>query len=217
MAARSTYDEQEYNSAIQGSGLADALFTSTQQRVLALLFGQPKRSFFVSELVSLAGSGSGAVQRELARLARGELVTVHNVGNQKHYQANANSPIYSELCNIIRKTVGMQGPIREALEPLLDSISLAVIFGSVAKQTDTSSSDIDLLLVADKLTLEKTYSVLEPVEKQLDRKINPTLYTAKEFAKKRKQRNAFLARVLGEETIVLIGTLDAKPGTRKSR
>ena len=173
MAARAARDKQEHHSALQRSGLADALFTSTQQRVLALLFGQPQRSFFVSELVSLAGSGSGAVQRELARLARGELVTVRNVGNQKHYQANANSPIYFELCNIILKTVGMQGPIREALEPLLDSISLAVIYGSVAKQTDTSSSDIDLLLVADKLTLEKTYSVLEPVEKQLDRHNKP--------------------------------------------
>lgn len=51
------------------SSLADALFSTTQQRVLGLIFGQPGRSFYANELMALTGGGSGAVQRELARLA----------------------------------------------------------------------------------------------------------------------------------------------------
>lgn len=72
------------------TSLADALFTTTQQRVLALVFGQPSRSFFASELIELtgSGSGSGAVQRELKRLTSSGLVTVKRIGKQKHYQAN---------------------------------------------------------------------------------------------------------------------------------
>lgn len=193
-----------------GSALADALFTSTQQRVLALLFGQPKRSFFVTELMALADSGRGAVQRELARLAESGLVTVIRIGNQKHYQANHDAPLFNELCSIIEKTVGLQEPVREALEPLSDKISLALIYGSIAKQSDTSSSDIDLLLVSDKMTLEEVYATLAPVEKLLDRRVNPTLYSAREFETRRKTGNAFLTRVLAGPKVVLIGSVNGE-------
>ena len=87
------------------------MFTGTQQRVLGLLFGQPARSFYATEVISLAGSGSGAVQRELARLARSGLVTVRPVGNQKHYQANPDSPLFAELCAILQKTVAVAEPL----------------------------------------------------------------------------------------------------------
>ena len=65
--------------------LSDALFTTTQQRVLALLFGQPNRSFFGNELISMTGSGSGAVQRELKRLSDSGLVLSKKIGNQRHF------------------------------------------------------------------------------------------------------------------------------------
>ncbi len=201
-------EAQGHGLANHGSALADALFTSTQQRVLALLFGQTRRSFFVTELVALADSGSGAVQRELARLAQSGLVTVTRVGNQKHYQANHESPLFEELCSIIEKTVGLQEPVRAALEPLADKISLALIYGSIAKRSDTAASDIDLLLVSDWLTLEEVYAALVPVEKLLDRSVNPTLYTSKEFEHRCESKNAFLTRVLNGTNIVLIGFVD---------
>lgn len=94
-------------SAASRSGLADALFPGTRQRVLGLLFGQPARSFYTSEVIELAASGSGAVQRELTTLAQSGLVTVKAIGNQKHYQANPDSPIFAELCAIVRKTIGL--------------------------------------------------------------------------------------------------------------
>jgi len=210
MTAPKEHDRSEQRLANRGSALADALFTSTQQRVLALLFGQPNRSFFVTELVALADSGSGAVQRELARLAQSELVVVTRHGNQKHYQANNGSPLFKELCSIINKTVGLQEPVRAALDPLAKKISLALIYGSIAKKSDTASSDIDLLLVSDQLTLEEVYAALAPVEKLLDRSISPTLYTQKEFHKRRKTSSAFLTRVINGPTIVLIGSVDGE-------
>lgn len=85
--------------------LANALFTTTQQRVLALLFGQPERSFYASELIARTGSGSGAVQRELKRLVSYGLITVRPIGNQKHYQANPDSPVFNELRSLVRKTL----------------------------------------------------------------------------------------------------------------
>src|SRR5437867_8211204 len=94
---------QAFQMSSPNTSLADALFSTTQQRVLGLLFGQPDRSFYATELIGLAGVGSGGVQRELARLAQSGLVTVRSVGNQKHFQANPDAPVFSELCGIVRK------------------------------------------------------------------------------------------------------------------
>ncbi len=190
------------------SALADALFTSTQQRVLALLFGQPDREFFVTEIIALAGSGRGAVQRELTRLAGSGLAVVSRVGNRKHYRANQESPLFDEICSIVRKTVGLEASIRRALEPLADKLVLALLFGSVARRTDTAASDIDVLLVSDDLTLEAVYTALAPVEDQLGRRVSPTLYTSAEFQARRAGETGFLTRILKGPHIVLVGSLD---------
>lgn len=196
------------------TSLADVLFTSTQQRVLGLLFGQPSRSFFASELIQLAGSGSGAVQRELKRLGDSGLVTVTRIGKQKHYQANSTSPVFEELRSLVIKTVAMVDPLRHALDPLGEKIVLALVYGSIAKGTDTANSDIDLLVVADDLTLESLYAALALTERILGRKINPTLYTRKEFADRKSSGDVFLTRVLAGSHLVLTGNVDESPSTR---
>ncbi|MGB6994182.1 MAG: nucleotidyltransferase domain-containing protein [Thermoanaerobaculia bacterium] len=190
------------------NSLADALFTTTQQRVLALLFGQPARSFFATELIELTGSGSGAVQRELKRLTSSGLITVTPIGKQKHYLANPDSPVFAELRGLVLKTVALVEPIRQALERLADRITLALLYGSVVKGTDTAASDIDLLIVAEGVTLEDIYTVLAPVEAGLDRKISPALYTPQEFVERKESNSAFLTRVLSGEHLVLIGGED---------
>ena len=88
--------------------LADALFTKTQQRVLRVLFGQPERSFYASELIRDAGTGSGAAQCELAKLEASGPIAARRIGHQKHYQANAASPLYPELRSIARAAASAQ-------------------------------------------------------------------------------------------------------------
>jgi len=190
------------------AGLADVLFSGTQQRVLGWLFGQPQRSFYANELIGLAGSGSGAVQRELARLVQSGLVTVHTVGNQKHYQANPASPIFAELCGIVQKTVGLAEPLRAALAPLAKKIKAAFVYGSVARREDTARSDIDLMLISDKLTYADVFEALETAGARLGRTVNPTIYTRKELARRRVEDNAFVTRVLEQPKLWLIGGED---------
>jgi len=189
-----------------GSGLADVLFSRTQQGVFGLLFGQPDRSFFKTEIIRKVGAGSGTVQRELARLEESGLALVRSVGNQKHYQANPDSPLYPELVSIAQKTFGIAGPLRLALAKLAPKIVAAFVFGSTAKRTDTAHSDIDVMVVSDELHYAEVFEALEPAAQKLGRPVNPTINSRKEWLRGLKDDNSFHARVAKLPKIWLFGS-----------
>jgi predicted nucleotidyltransferase len=197
-----------YTTHVDRPSLADALFTTTQQRVLGALYGQPQRSFTVSELIASTGAGSGAVQRELAKLVASGLLTMRPLGTQKHYQADPAAPIHGELVGILQKTVGLAEPLRVALHPLSRKIVAAFVYGSIAKRSDTAASDIDLMIISGKLGYADTLVALADVEEKLGRRINPTIYSPAELARRIKSGSAFVKRVLEQPKIWLIGGLD---------
>lgn len=190
------------------ASLSGALFTTTQQRVLGCLFGESGRSYAVNELIQATGAGSGAVQRELARLAGSGLLTVEHVGNQKRYRANPDAPIHDELVSIVRKTFGLAEPLREALAPLSDRIHAAFLYGSIAKGSDTARSDIDLMVIADDLAYAEIMLALHPVAERLGRPINPTVYARDELRSRLDAGNSFVGRVLQQPRQWLIGGED---------
>ncbi len=190
------------------ASLSGALFTATQQRVLACLFGESGRSYAVNELIQATGAGSGAVQSELARLAGSGLLTVEHVGNQKRYRANPDAPIHDELVSIVRKTFGLAEPLREALAPLSDRIHAAFLYGSIAKGSDTARSDIDLMVIADDLAYAEIMLALHPVAERLGRPINPTVYARDELRSRLDAGNSFVGRVLQQPRQWLIGGED---------
>ena len=195
-------------SKISAVGLSDALFAKTQRRVLGVLFGNPDRSYFSNEIVRMAESGIGAVHRELAALEAAGLVTVTRIGNQKHYQANQASPVFAELCALARKTFAMADPLREALIPLASRIEAAFVYGSVAKRADTVTSDIDLMVIADKISYGELLEALEPLADTIGRRVSPTTMSRREWAKRVNARSAFASRLMTQPKIWLIGSED---------
>jgi predicted nucleotidyltransferase len=192
-------------------GLADALFSKIQQRVLGLLFVNADRSFYTNEIMRFVDSGIGGVQRELEKLTASGLVTVKKIGNQKHYQASRDAPIFEELRGIMLKTVGLADILRLALLPLSDRIQAAFIYGSIAKGSDTARSDIDVLIVGNDLAYADMYGVLSAYEAQLGRPVNPSIYSMQELQRKLADDNAFVSRVLEQSKIFLIGSEDDLP------
>jgi predicted nucleotidyltransferase len=192
--------------------IADALFSKTQQRVLGLLFGQPERSFAITELITLAAIGSGGVQREVQRLQSSGLIEAVPFGHDRKYRANQRTPVFGELRGIVDKTSGVPSILTSALAPLADRMRLAILFGSVAKHSDTAMSDIDVLVVSDELTLEEVFEALAPAERQLGRTVSPTMYKSSEFRRGR-DSNPFLKKVLAGKHVVLVGDVDAVAST----
>ena len=180
-------------------------FSDRQARLFCCLFGQPERSYHLSELRRLTGLGSASLQRELNRLVDAGLVRSERVGNLRRFQANPQSPVYTELVSMTRKTLGAVPLLREALEPIAARLDTAFIYGSVAKQTDTAQSDIDLMLVGEDLSLNEILTLLLPLETQLGRKINPNCYTQSEYARRIAEPDSFVNRVLAQPILPLIG------------
>ena len=188
--------------------IASALFSDSQSRVYAWLFGQPERTYHFSELLRLTGLGSASLQRELRRLAEAGLVRSERVGNLRCYVASAQSPVFDELVALTRKTLGTVPLLRAALAPLQPRLQAAWVYGSVARQADKADSDVDIMLVGNDLLLSEVLDVLVPLEPQLGRTINPTCYTPLEFAQRRAEPDSFVNRVLLQPTLALIGDAD---------
>jgi predicted nucleotidyltransferase len=187
------------------TGVSDALFTKTQQRVLGILFATPNRNFYESEIIRLAGGGRGAVQRELTKLEKSGLVIAHRIGKQKHYRPNTKASVFKPLRELILKTAGVADVIRAALSPLAAQIRVAFIYGSVASGNDRGTSDIDIMVLSDHLTYRDLFGALETASKWIGRAVNPTLYTKSEWDARLRKRNAFVSRVYGQKRIRLLG------------
>lgn len=184
--------------------IASALFTDSQAKVYAWLFGQPERSYHLSELRRLSGLGSASLQREVNRLVAAGLVASERVGNLRRFQANPASPVHAELVALTRKTLGVVPLLRQALAPLAARLSEAYVYGSVARQTDTAHSDIDLMLVGHEVALADVLPPLLALEATLGRKINPTIYTPEQYAKRLQEPDSFIARVRAQPTLELL-------------
>lgn len=192
------------------TGIADALFSKVQQRVLALLFGQPMRRFQGAELIRLVAGGTGATQRCLRALVESELVVVTAIGNQRHYQANTRSPVFGELHTLVVRTVALVEPLRAALAPLRDRIHEAFVFGSMAKGSERASSDVDLMVISDTLRHEDLHDVIARAERRLARPVNPMLRTMDQWRTRLAQDGSFSSRIARGEKIVI---LEARDGT----
>lgn len=190
------------------TALADVLFTPVQQRVLGLLFGQPDRRFQSAELIRLAGAGTGAVHRVLKRLAGVGLLRVDEIGRQKFYQANEQAPVYTELVGLVRKTVGLVGPLQAALAPLAGRIVAAFVYGSVARGSDRAESDIDLMVIGDDLDYAALLAVLASADEALARTVNPNLMTRAEWRRKQGEAQSFASRIAAQPKVFVLGSED---------
>lgn len=185
--------------------VANSLFSKSRQRVLAVLFGNVDRSFYANEIIRLADSGTGAVQRELASLQAAGVLTATRVGNQKHFQANAKAPVFDALRELVLKTSGLADVLRSSLASVAMDVSAAFAYGSVATRKDRRTSDIDLMVITDSLSYGEVFSALEFAESRLGRTVNPTVYSREEWKKRAAARNAFVTRVLSQPMIWIIG------------
>lgn len=197
------------NTAAKSKDVSSLIFgkATTRGAILSLLYGHADEAYYLRQIVRTTGFGVGPVQRELRLLTDAGLIRRSDSGHQVYFQANSDSPVFKELKGLITKTVGVTDALRNALKPLADRVKLAFIYGSIARGEEQSRSDIDLLIVAD-TTLLEVVSALRDTQDKIGREINPTIYSAREFRSRVKDKHYFMQDVLGGEKIFVIGDED---------
>lgn len=195
---------------------ASLLFGAYRRDALALLLLHPEESLHVREIARAIGKAPGTLLRELNALAAAGVLLRRPVGNQVHFQANPDCPIYEELRSILKKTVGVADVLREALAPLGSKVRAAFVYGSVAKGDERARSDLDVMVVGE-ASFGDVVAALAPAQASLRREVNPNVYPALEFRKKLAAGNPFLKRVLAEHKIFIVGGEDelGKPAAHR--
>lgn len=189
------------------SKLAEILFKDYRRRVLALLLLNPDKRYHVREIARITGTVAGTLHKELARLAEAGILARQNVGNQVQYFADKNCPIFDELASILRKTSGLVEVLANVLVPLEEKIAVALVFGSMANARETSSSDVDLLVIGD-IDFVDVVKVIYPCQDRLQREINPKVYTQKEWKRLLAKKNSFSKEVMKQPKLFIIGAKD---------
>lgn len=189
--------------------LADLLLGPLRQRVLSRLLLHPDRSLHVRELARQTSSQPGTLNRELAKLAQAGVLLRQQVGNQVHYQANRQCPVFDELAGLLRKTAGLAAVLADALAPLANAgrIRVALVYGSVARAAETAASDVDVLVLGD-LDLADAVEALHPAQDRLGREINPMVYRPADFAAALAAGNTWAREVVARPKLFLIGDAD---------
>ena len=185
--------------------LMELLFGTYRQRVLNLLLLHPDSSYYVRELARLTGTNAGTLHKELTRLAQAGLLLRQEQGNQVRYRANLDHPVFPELAGLFRKTSGAVSVLAEALQSLAPPPQLALVFGSLARGEENANSDVDLLVIGD-ATFGDTIKALYPAQEQLQREINPVIYTAAEFTRRLNAQEPFIGNLLANPKLFVIGT-----------
>lgn len=184
--------------------LIEQLFGSYRQRVLGLLLLHPDSSYHVRELARLTGTSAGTLHKVLASLAQVGLLRREAQGNQVRYRANRDCPIYPELAGIFRKTTGLVGVLAEALAPMAGQITLAFVYGSLARGEENANSDVDLLIVGTP-SFADVVRALYPAQEKLQREITPAIYSATELARHRASKEAFVTELLAKPKLFVFG------------
>ncbi len=180
------------------------LFPEYRRRVLGLMLLRPEEALHGREIARRTGLPAGTITRELTKLAEVGLLKRTKRGNQQVYSAETSSPIFIELASILRKTSGLADVLREALAPAAAKLSIAFVFGSVARGQESAGSDIDLMLIGD-LSFREAVELLHPCQATLGREVNPKLFTTAEFIEKA-ATEPFLIDVLAKPKIFLMGS-----------
>ena len=175
-------------------------------KILGWLFSNTDESFFVRQLTKILQENSTNISRELARLESIGILVSFTEGKQKYYQANKACPFFEEMKGLAQKTVGVIKFISETLRST-QKIKVAFIYGSFAKGTELSDSDIDLFLVGN-FSLKTIDKVLSNLESMLGREINYVSFTEKEFREKLIEKDGFVEDVIKSKIIPIIGDMD---------
>jgi len=185
----------------------DALFPKTRQAILAAVYSDPAREWYLSDLARHLGVTPSSLQREVVRLVGAGILRRREDGNRAYYAAETKSPIFGDLRGLLMRTAGLRDVLVKSLDPFRGRIDVAFVYGSLARHEEMPTSDIDLMVIG-RIGLAELAPALKEAEGRLLRPVNPSLYTPEEIAEKLAAGHHFLKTVMSKEKLFVLGGKD---------
>jgi hypothetical protein len=186
---------------------SNSLFTKVRQRILSIFYLNPHQDYHTNEIIRLANSGTGAVQRELKNLAKGRVITAKRLGNQIRYQANSDLSYYQALRTLILHSFGLADICHELLiKPIAKYCDCAFIFGPLVQLQDQAGGNIDIFIISSQIKYEVIYRLAKNLEMRLNRPIQTTLLSKKEWQQKIADKDKYILTIRKQAKIYLLGS-----------
>ena len=164
--------------------MIEGIITSrTRIKLLIRFFLNPNSRSYLRELANEFGESTNSVRLELNRLSEANILNVKSEGRTKLYQANLHHPLFSNIRDIVAKTVGLDRLVEDLVSRLGD-LEFAFISGDYAKGMD--SGLIDLVLVGN-VNKDQAERLATKIEQKIRRKIRLLILTRKEFGDLKKR------------------------------
>ena len=177
-------------------------FTKNQALILEIFFYNTEKSYFFRQLSRILKKAPGNFQRDINTLVKEGILKSYYQANSRFFELNKEYLLYNELKSIFYKTSGIQGVLKKMLKKI-EGIEEAFIYGSFAQGKEKITSDIDIFIIGT-INEDEFIDAIGRLEKKIGREINYTLMPEKEFQKKIKAKDSFLANIFHTKRIKLI-------------
>lgn len=181
------------------------LFSKSIRNLLSIFVTNSKDRFYLRQLCVLTGSSPRPIQLALKKLENAGILLYQKEANIKFYSLNKESPIYHEIKSIILKIEAIGEVLRGGFRNLKE-IKCAFIYGSVAKDKEKTSSDIDICLIGE-VDIDALSKITAQLEEKLKREISTVTFTPEEWKRAKGEKKAFVVDILKSKKIILIGKL----------
>lgn len=183
--------------------LKDLFISKVRVKLLEVFFSDPTEMYHVRDLVRRTDEEINAVRRELLHMESSGMVKKEPRGNRLYYWFRKDYLFYNELCSLIKKTTGL-GKEFIKNKTRLGKITFLMFSGKFAKKIPRDESEIDILIVGN-VVLPEVAALVHAEQTKRGEEINYTVMTDEEFDLRKRRRDPFLAGILQNSRIMIIG------------
>ncbi|HRY31342.1 MAG TPA: ArsR family transcriptional regulator [Bacteroidales bacterium] len=140
----------------------------TRLKILLKFFLNANTTSYLRDLEGEFGESTNAIRLELNRFEQAGLLQSNPSGNKKVFRANTAHPLFSDIHNIVLKTIGFDQVVDRVIRKL-GGLQRAYLTGNFARGLD--SRMIDLVLIGNGIDKQYLLNLIGKVENRINRKI----------------------------------------------
>lgn len=148
--------------------LENIITSKTRIKIITRLFLNPNQESYLREMEKEMHENPNAIRVELNRLEKAKLIIGKQVGKIKLFHANTEHPMFQDLNNILKKTLGIDQLINKVVTRI-GGLEAAYVIGDIAE--GKNAENIDVVLIGENMDLAYISELVKKGESLINRKV----------------------------------------------